>query len=140
MHNVKNSLQRFPAWILTIITLGLILWLTLAPRPLGEVHVELFPGADKVVHALMSGFLTFVVFIDRLRGNFRRSISPLFATFTFFGVSLLGVAIEFIQDAMGMGRSFDLMDMVADATGSLAVTVVWMVVEKRMRKNDFHND
>lgn len=127
---IKRQLQRLPAWILTVITLAAVLWLTLAPHPLGEQEPPpLFPGADKVVHAIMFGGLTFVALVDWARGRDFRSVRwPVYILMAALS-SLLGIAIEFIQRSMGMGRSYDPMDMLADITGSFLVAVVWICAE-----------
>lgn len=46
--------------------LAVILWLTLAPQPLPDAGGSWldFPGADKVVHALMFGALALVLAVD----------------------------------------------------------------------------
>lgn len=126
MGKVKKRLKKFPSWTLTIVTLAAILWLTLSPRPLGEVEVRFFPGEDKVVHAIMFGFLVIMILIDRRRKNSSIREEERFAWFTFAGVSILGVVIEFLQEAMDMGRSLDVYDMAADAAGALLATLAWI--------------
>ncbi len=127
---MKRHLQALPAWILTIVTILVILWLTLAPKPLGDEDLPLFPGADKLAHGLMFGFLTFVVLLDWARGrDFRCVHTPvIFTTATLS--TLLGVGIEYAQRAMELGRSFDVMDIVADAAGAFLVAVTWFAFEK----------
>lgn len=122
-----------PAWTLTAVTLGAILWLTLAPHPLGGSHNPWFEGEDKVVHAIMFGALTFAIFIDRTHGGLRR-VTPGFAFITFLVSTGFGVAIEFLQRAMDMGRSFDPMDMLADGAGALIVAIVWLLIERSSRR------
>lgn len=127
---IKRQLQRLPAWILTVITLAAVLWLSLAPHPLGDQEPPpLFPGADKAVHAIIFGVLTFVALVDWARSRDFRSVRwpvcILMATLS----SLLGIAIEFIQRSMGMGRSYDPIDMVADISGSFLVAIVWICAE-----------
>lgn len=140
MHKEKKCDYQLPAWSLTILTLGYILWLTLAPRPMGGVEMDLFPGADKIVHGVMFGFLTFVVFLDRTRNGGESKVTILFAIVVSSLVSLLGIAIEFIQDEMQLGRSFDYLDMVADTTGTFAVAFLWILFEKKKYKKADFND
>ncbi len=64
---LRKQTSKLPPWILSILTVALILWLTLAPDPLGDDSPRLFPGADKVAHAIMFGFLTVVQLLDRQR-------------------------------------------------------------------------
>lgn len=130
MKAIKHHLNRLPAWILTVITVLVILWLTLAPDPLPEDEpILLFPGADKLAHGLMFGFLTFVALVDWARGrDFRRVHWPVCLMMAVLS-TLLGIAIEFAQRGMGLGRGFETLDMVADGTGAFAVAAAWIIAE-----------
>ena len=127
-----------PAWIMSEITLVIILWLTLAPDPLGKEEIPIFPGADKIVHGLMFGFLTFVILLDWARGRDFASVrGPVCLAAALFSTAV-GTGIEFLQRSMHMGRSFEIWDMVADAIGSFTVGSAWIVAEhcrKRHRAN-----
>ena len=67
MEKLRAALSRLPQWVFTAATTLLILWLTLAPDPLGDDAPTLFPGADKIVHAIMFGFLTTMILLDTER-------------------------------------------------------------------------
>ena len=123
---LRKQTSKLPPWILSILTVALILWLTLAPDPLGDDSPRLFPGADKVAHAIMFGFLTVVRLLDRQRRQeWKRLDRPIVWTAAAFS-TLLGIAIEFIQLSMGMGRGFEVADMVADAVGSAICALLWL--------------
>lgn len=122
-----------PAWIITAVVLLVILWLTLAPKPLGEEEIPLFPGADKVAHGLMFAGLTFAALIDWKRGRDFRTVRWPVCLSAAVAASCIGVVIEFAQRAMNMGRSFDCMDMVADAAGAFAVAAVWILAERHLK-------
>ena len=64
MERLRKTLTGFPPWSFSLFTVMVILWLTLMPDPLGDDAPTLFPGADKIVHGLMFGFLTIVVLLD----------------------------------------------------------------------------
>lgn len=118
-------LKLFTAWMRWcpvplpgVAAICLILWLTLAPDPMGEVDMPLFEGIDKVVHACMFGFLGSVWWFDvgRRGGNWRSpraGVSLLCAG----GALAMGIVIELLQGAMQLGRSFEWADMVADGAG-----------------------
>lgn len=130
MKRVREMLRRMPAWILTIVTLAVIFWLTLAPHPVGDMDIPLFPGADKIVHALMFGFLTFVILLDLSRGGEWRKIKGWELIISAAASIALGVVIEYIQRAMNLGRSFDILDMVADAIGPLLAVILWKILAR----------
>lgn len=121
---VRRSLawwrKRVPAWVATIITLGAILWLTLARDPLPDNDLPTFPGIDKVVHAIMFGWLTLVMCWDWYVSRRCRLVPLQIALCALLSI-LLGGAIEIAQGAMGFGRSADIWDFTADTIGSLAV-------------------
>lgn len=129
-HKMRRLLDRLPAWMLTGIVLAAVLWLTLAPKPLGDTDLPLFPGADKVVHALMFGGICIAVFLDLSRGPEYRRVRRRTAWLTMAGSTLLGIVIEFIQGAMHMGRGFDPFDMLADFIGALVFTLLWLKLQK----------
>lgn len=123
--------------LLTGITVAAILWLTLSPRPFGSMHTPFFPGADKVVHGLMFGFLVAMLALDNIRKNRFRPLSAMMLIIYALVSSLLGVAIEFLQDWLQTGRAFELTDMAADATGAFAVAAAWYFLQHKLtQKND----
>ena len=130
MERIRRSLSKLPIAVFTVVTVALILWLTLAPKPLGEEPPQLFPGADKVVHGLMFGFLTAMMLLDWQRihswSKVTWGMSTLYAT----AVSFFGIFIECAQNMMGMGRSFDWWDIAADTIGAFLVAVLWMLMQK----------
>ena len=126
MELVRRVLTKLPAWIFSVVTVMAILWLTLAPQPLGEEPPPLFPGADKIAHGIMFGGLTVMFLLDwqRKHGWHRVVISRIFF---FGGVSaIFGVLIEYAQAGMGLGRSLEYEDMIADAAGAFLCALLWM--------------
>ena len=86
--------------------IGIILWLSLTPQP---PQVD-FEQSDKVGHFLAYGGLMFWFCQLYPRTRTRAAYAA--------GFIALGIAIEFLQRATGY-RSFEVMDMVADAIGVL---------------------
>lgn len=128
-NRTKILLEEIPAWMLTIVTVCAILWLTLAQKPLGEHPLPLFPGADKVAHGLMFGFLTLVILLDSVRRREWVKADWWILLAAVSGSALAGIGIEYLQRAMNIGRSFDPMDMVADCVGSLIAGLGWLIWE-----------
>lgn len=118
---IRKIIQKLPAWTLTTVCLAAILYLTLVPEPLPEDTPRLFPGADKVVHAIMFGGLTYCFLVDykRKRGLSGRHLS---LRATLFGIAVsiaVGGAIEITQSEMQMGRSGDVVDLLFDGLGAI---------------------
>lgn len=135
---ISRIVDIIPAGILTAVVFAAILWLTLAPHPLGAREIPLFTGADKVAHILMFAALELCVLTDirKLRPG-RAPRLPLIAA-TVAGCILLGVGIEILQRAMGLGRSFEVWDIIADAFGSVAVAAIWTMVAGLRSENGDH--
>lgn len=114
----KPILPFIPAYLPTCVCLLLVLYLTLFPKPLGDEEIELFEGADKVVHFIMFGGLTGTFIFDRRRTL--RTLPMAGAVATAFVVTALGGVIELLQDAMDMGRGGDPADFTADLLGAFA--------------------
>lgn len=115
---VANTVGRLPAYANTLIVLVLILYLTLVPQPLPEETPPLFPGADKVVHALMLWALSTAWAFDsyrRLHKLTKRRLAIILATSI-----ALGGAIEVAQYLMAMGRGAEWADLLADCIGAVA--------------------
>ena len=93
------------------------------------MHLELFKGADKWVHAIMFGALTSCIMLDRQRHACWHELTPAFA-FMSGGVSTLaGVAIEYLQRYMELGRSYDPGDIAADAGGALVALLFYLALQ-----------
>ena len=119
-----------PKWMLTIITMIVIFWLTLAPKPLGEEPPQLFPGADKIVHALMFGFLVAMMLLDWQRKHGWTEVAWSKSISCFIISALTGILIELLQASMALGRAFEYNDILADTVGALMVALLWMPFQK----------
>ena len=119
-------MRRVPHWLLSVVCLALVLWLTLAPHPMGDTEIPLFEGADKIGHGLMFFALTVSMLFDAQRARGWRALPlPLVALVAFIGMGM-GIGIEFIQRAMDVGRSWEFLDMVADSFGAIAAGSLWI--------------
>lgn len=130
MRKIRKWLEILPPWTLSAVCLLAICWLTLAPHPLGDSDIPLFPGADKIAHALMFGGFTFCIIIDALRRKGWTS-GPENLTICFYSPdvpSAVGIITEFLQGQMDAGRSFEFWDMVADITGAFLVAAIAAVI------------
>lgn len=136
MDKFRRAIGKVPTGILTGIILVLILWLTLAPHPTGHLRLPLIPGADKIVHLVMFGVLTFVVLLEIMKHRNWDVLSlPTVGTVTFI-CALFGLGIEILQRAMGLGRTFEVLDILADAAGAFAAGGIWAMIQGALSKED----
>ncbi|MCM1517873.1 MAG: VanZ family protein [Pseudoflavonifractor sp.] len=116
-----------PHYLPTALVAGLILYLTLAPNPLPDTDIPLFDGADKVVHAVMMLALMLTMSFDYARQQYDTAVSRL-STGVYTVICaitvLFGGATEVIQYLMGMGRSADVADFLADTAGALVGLII----------------
>lgn len=129
MQKLRNLISKIPTGLLTGVTLAVILWLTLAPNPTRKLHIPFFYGADKIVHLLMFGFLTFVVLLETMKHKNWNTLSLVTVGCITFICAIFGVGIEFLQRAMGLGRSFEILDILADTAGAFAAGGIWAMIQ-----------
>ncbi len=137
MENIRVFLSSLPSWLLTGLTAALILWLTLSPDPLGDDGPQLFEGADKVVHAIMFGFLTAMILLDYQRRHGWRRVSRERVVAAAVVSTLAGIGIEIAQLLMALGRGFETADMAADAAGAALVALLWLWKQPLWSENNF---
>lgn len=131
MSLIVRIINLMPRLVCSSLTVALILWLTLAPRPVGEMDVPLFPGADKLVHAVMFGFLAWMLYIDL--GKTRRSVPSATDTFLCAAASaIFGATTELLQNIMEAGRSMEGADWVADTLGAAIACAAILILRDRL--------
>ncbi len=133
---MKKIIDSMPRWGFIIVVLVAILYLTLVPKPLPDVHVRLFPHADKVVHGIMFGGLMFVITLDWIRSHGQSGWNCRRIVIAAVSVIVFGGAIELLQDYMNMGRGGDWLDFLADAAGTLLAAAVSPRVVGWLMKSD----
>ena len=126
------AITRLPAGTLTILTILAILWLTLAPDPLPSTGMKLFPGADKVVHAVMFGALPAAWFIDRRRHGHTPTTGQVWLAAALS--ALAGGLIEILQALLPTGRTADWRDFLADCAGAIVAAAVCSLFVRPRRK------
>lgn len=130
MERMKRLLTGLPALLFSGIVFIAILWLTLAPKPLGENPPPLFPGADKLAHAIMFGGFTSTLLLDWQRKHQWSDVTSQRAML-FAGLSaIFGIIIEFLQAGMGLGRGLEIEDMIADTCGAFLAGLAWIALQK----------
>ncbi len=125
MQKIKTWLEKLPPWLLTIVCFLAICWLTLAPHPLPDNDIPLFPGADKIAHALMFGGFTFCIILDWNRRHGWPTKIVKADCYAPDIASVFGIITEILQDEMHAGRTGDKWDLIADITGAFLVCAIW---------------
>lgn len=125
-------------WWPSICVFLAIVWLTLSPRPIGEVHVELFTGADKIVHALMMGGLAGALVFDLHRSSRSKKINYRFWLVVIALTVILFSAIdEWLQGFMHFGRTSEIQDFIADIVGVLiSVGIAACILMRKPSQNE----
>ena len=126
---MERILMRLPQGLLTAITVAVVLYLTLVPRPLPDMEVPLWEHTDKVVHALMMMGVLWAANIDIMRRNRTRWSRMQLQSMILLTLAVMafGGAIELAQAAMELGRGADWVDFAADCGGAIiAAAVSWL--------------
>ncbi len=114
---MKKFFKKIPTGVLTLLTLILICYVSLDDNPFDVNDVQLFYGADKVVHAIMYGFLTMVMIYEMTKGlYFFKPNWQLYICLIAFNC-LFSTLIESLQELMDLGRCYDIYDIIANCSG-----------------------
>ncbi len=87
---------------------------------------------DKWVHIGMFGILVFLFSLPFFKSNWPLSKKTGYILRIAIAASIWGLAIEFIQKYLVVGRSFDLLDWAADSLGAL---ISFFYCRSRMQKS-----
>lgn len=117
---MKKFIMAIPVGVISLLATAIIAYLSLASNPLDMGGIQLFAGADKVVHVLMYFFLAAVYLMDytkfRLPHHGNTNIE-LVLTAT---AVCVGLGMEILQLMMPeQQRSFDILDWGADVLGAV---------------------
>ncbi len=129
MKLITSILRMSPPYIFSLVILLAICWLTLVPKPLPDADIQLFPGADKVAHFIMFGCFSGALFVDMMRTGKKRN-SLLCAIFAAVISIISGISVEFLQNAMDMGRSAEYADIIADASGAISASIIIYIIDR----------
>lgn len=128
MSRFYTILSRIPLFLSSAILIAAILLLTLLPGNELPTPPDI-PFVDKWTHALMFGALASTLLYDWSRRTgaltWRQWIGVALIS------TLIGGLIEFLQDAMGWGRSGEMLDFVADAIGAFILPLIFWPLLRR---------
>ncbi len=100
-----------------MIVAAVILYGTLSSDPAGVEHLPMFPGADKLIHAVMFGGLAGALAFDWQRAHRGEIVSKKLMAVFCAACIVAGGLDEIAQGAMENGRAADVFDFVADIAG-----------------------
>lgn len=110
-------IQFFKHWWPSGIVVLVIIYATLFPDPAGVDSLPPIPYLDKLIHAIMFGGFAGALYFDWYRAH-RNANKRKMLMFCFLSVAF-GALIEIIQQLMGIGRSGDFFDLIADTIGAV---------------------
>lgn len=117
-------LRQIPPYLLTLIVFVAICYLSLDADPFPDRERWFtFPGSDKVVHFIMYGGLTATFCFDYYRRTTARCKLWLLIV-ALAGAITVGAVLELLQAHMGIGRSGDYVDFIANSLGAVVGIVV----------------
>lgn len=119
--SVRQSFRLF----LTVAYVGGIVALSLLPSN-DFPRVELFDGADKVVHFLMY-FILSLLFCWTTKTELNYSWLFLIVPVTIGW----GIFMEFMQLSMHQGRSFSVYDILANSLGVVSGTLIYLMAARK---------
>lgn len=120
---MRKIINYIPVGVFSIVATAFVAYVLLSP-PSGFSQGLLrwfhFKNSDKVIHFLLFFFLNFAYLYDytKLRNPHHTRINKELALTAL--AAALGLLSESAQLAMGLGRTFDNYDIIADALGAVA--------------------
>ena len=101
----------------SILTLGVVLYATLSADPLEDQTLPPIPHIDKLIHAVMMGGLYGAVIFDHQRADKSHAVRIRFRLLLAGAIAVFCIIDEIAQSSMGLGRSGDPLDLIADWIG-----------------------
>lgn len=124
-------------WWPSALTALVILYATLWPDPVGDTELMIFPGFDKLIHAIMMGGLTGAIYFDRRRSG--RLLTLHYKILVALCVAVFAIADEYLQALTNLGRAFEVWDILANLGGILiAYFTAPPVVNRIFRSSSGH--
>ncbi|MEP6647252.1 MAG: VanZ family protein [Saprospiraceae bacterium] len=120
-------------WVPPVLWGLLITFLSLIPGGPGNLNFLGLPYFDKMGHCGMYAIWAFLIF-NAFSGNPSISFRKAF-WITFILGTLIGISFEYIQDAMRLGRMFEVNDMIANGIGSLSGALIGWWLKKSGTKS-----
>lgn len=117
-------------WWPSMLTFAVVIYCTLIPHPVGADELALFPGYDKLIHAIIMGGLLGAILFDEYRST--RILKKQYIINAGVGVAIFAVADEILQHVIAPERTFDLWDIFAGFAGVIIAAFAAPPVIKRL--------
>jgi len=132
----KNFLKPNSLIKKIILFLYIALITTMSILPASDIpKLKTFPYFDKMVHIIMYAGLSYLMLWNLSENSSKRKY---LGTFCFvFG---WGFLMEIIQGISNMGRSFELIDIIANTSGIILGFITWVFLTKYVKRKyiNFH--
>lgn len=120
----------------TGLVLLVIAYATLWPDPLPDNSIPLFPGADKLIHAIMMGGLLSAILFDRARKfGCAKALARTSKCWILVICMMFCVIDEGAQSLMKLGRESDPLDLLADWGGCIIAFLLAPAAIRKVLKN-----
>ena len=119
--SIRQSVRVF----FVVLYIGCIAALSLLP-PNDLPHIQLFYGADKVIH-----FMMYFMFSMLFSWTLRTEMNYLRIFFIVLVTVGWGVLMEFLQLDMHMGRSFSWYDALANTIGVVFGILIYVLISRK---------
>ncbi len=121
----RNSLNLMIKKSILILYLAIITTLSIIPSS-DMSSIKLFKHSDKVAHICMYAGLSFLLlWLWNKQTNKSKYLTILLIIFGW------GLLMEIIQGTSHLGRSFDMLDIIANILGFLPGLLVWEIIIKK---------
>ena len=122
--NIRKSLDKISNIFSKILPIywAFLTYMLLRPGEENHEYWFMFNGIDKVLHISIFAMLGFV---------FMAAFSKIRFSYFFQIILIYAFLTEILQDAMGLGRSMETLDIVADTIGCLIGYSIYKLMIKR---------
>lgn len=107
--------QFIKHWWPSFLTFAVVVYATIFPHPVGADELALFPGYDKLIHAIIMGGMASAVMFDYRRGG--RILSKRVVIFVALCTAVFAFVDEWIQHIVSPNRIYDIWDILAGIGG-----------------------
>lgn len=125
LHNMFNRMKinviinRIPKGLMSILIVMIVAYISLDKNPFDTNKISLFEGADKVIHCIVYCVMTLIFMVDWAKIRYPKNITIL-SMWVCVAISFVySLLMEYMQDAMQLGRTASVYDVIANLIGAL---------------------